>query len=268
MDVVHHQKGRDPHYKIWHVGDKNTFIYTYSDGGSIVFQDAVYPIKKGALCFICPGKLHYTIPNDPAVYDRSKIFLPDEKKRTMLSLLPDNSPFFRLFSQNAVIYALIPEEEQAEVEAIFSDGMVAKDNGSPEELLLCIFRLLLCLKKHAVRSIPTPKGALSRAIDYVNKNYADPITLDDICHHIHTSKYYFCRKFKDAMGMTVMEYLLKTRLAAARVLLAEGHMSISRVAEDCGFSGTSYFCQAFKRAMGVTANDYRRGIKAAEAKKE
>ena len=147
------------------------------------------------------------------------------------------------------------------MEAIFSEALNAKREDVPEELLFCIFRLLLCLKKHAVRSIPTPKGALSRAIDYVNKNYAEPITLDDICHHIHTSKYYFCRKFKDAMGMTVMEYLLRTRLAAARVLLAEGHMSVSRVAEECGFSGTSYFCQAFKRAMGVTASDYRRGAK-------
>ena len=261
MNVVHHERGRDPHYKIWHMGDRSLLLYTYSNGGSIVFQDAVYPIQKGALCLIAPGKLHYTVPSEPAVYDRSKFFLSEDKKSALLSLIPNDSSFFRLFAQNAVVYALIPEEEQGEVESLFFTALSSQSENAPEHLLLCLLRLLLFLKKHAVHSIPTPKGALSRAIDYINKNYTENISLTDICAHIHTSKYYFCRRFKDAMGITVMEYLLKTRLAAARLLLAEGRMSIGCVAEKCGFSGASYFCQAFKRAMGVTASDYRRAAR-------
>ena len=63
MNISYHEVGRDPRYKIWHFTDANTIIYTYSSGGSIVFQDGVYPIEAGALCFIASGKLHYTMQN-------------------------------------------------------------------------------------------------------------------------------------------------------------------------------------------------------------
>lgn len=260
MNISYHEVGRDPQYKIWHFTDANTIIYTYSSGGSIVFQDGVYPIEAGALCFIASGKLHYTMPTEPAVYDRSKIFLSDAQKHALLSLFHDSSDFFRLFSQNNVVFAQVPPNEREDVDALFAEAKKAKADGAQERFYSCFFRLMICVKEHAAVSIPTPRGALSRALDYINKRYAESITLEDVCAHIHTSKYYFCRKFKEAMGMTVMEYLLRTRLAAARGLLADSQMSISRIAEECGFSSISYFCQAFRDATGVTAKEYRRAV--------
>ena len=269
MNVIHHERGRDSLYKIWHFIEGNMILYTYTDGGSIVFQDGVYPIQRGILCFIGSGKLHYTMPSDPTTYDRSKIFLSEDKKLTLLSLFSDDSPFFRLFSKNAVVYAELPSEKQAEVEELFGLAVAACSEKKEEVFFSCFFRLMIFLKDYAALSIPTPNGSLSRAIDFINKKYNEPISLEEICAHIHTSKYYFCRKFKEAMGMTVMEYLLKTRLAAARTLPSSTDLGIGHIAEECGFSSTSYFCQAFKEHLSISAGEYRtKCIETEQARKE
>ncbi len=257
MEISYHEKGRDEHYKLWHFTDANTVIYTYSEGGSIVFQDGVYPIERGTLCFIASGKLHYTMPSAPSLYERSKIYLPDAQKSALLSLVPASSDFFRLFSQNNVVFAHVPEAAREEIDALFAEAKDAREQNMPERFSSCFLRLMIAVKEYAAVMLPTPRGALSRALDYVNRRYKEDITLDDICAYIHTSKYYFCRIFKEAMGVTVMEYLLSTRLAAARSMLAESSLTVSRIAEECGFSCLSYFCQVFKEKTGLTAKKYR-----------
>ena len=83
MNVMHHEKGKDAFYKIWNASDENMIIYFCSDGGSLVFGDTIYPIKEGGLCFVTAGVLHYTMPSDPSIYDRCKIFLSPERTRAL-----------------------------------------------------------------------------------------------------------------------------------------------------------------------------------------
>ncbi len=65
----------------------------------------------------------------------------------------------------------------------------------------------------------TQRQDVTRVQPYINNNYSKAISLEDICKEIHISKYHFCRKFKQVMGITVMEYILKTRVAAAKIFL-------------------------------------------------
>ena len=58
--------------------------------------------------------------------------------------------------------------------------------------------------------------------------------------------------------MTAMEYVLKTRIAAAKGLLLSGTLSVNEISERCGFSSISYFSQKFKEETGVTASEFRR----------
>ena len=106
--------------------------------------------------------------------------------------------------------------------------------------------------------LPTPSDPMSKAIEYINNNYAQPISLDSLCQQMHMSKYYFCRKFKSTMSVTVMDYVLNTRIAAACKLLADQDLGIGEIASRCGFSSASYFCQIFKKTMGVTASGYQK----------
>ena len=255
---MHHDIGRDKLYKIWNCCDNNMIIYIYTNGGSIVFQDAIYPMEKGTLCFIGANKQHYTMPDNPLAYDRSKIFISQQSVCDILATVADDSEFFDFFTNNTVIYAQIPICERNNVEGIFEYAERCKKENNIAAFICCFFNLMIYLKKHAIKQISVPDNLISSAIRYINENYEQPITLDDICSKIHMSKYYFSRKFKEVMGITIMEYLLNTRIAAAKNFLTSTNASIGEISKLCGFSSHSYFCQAFKHNSGITAIQYRK----------
>lgn len=260
MKVIHHEIGNFPPFDIWVCLGECMIIYMHSEGGSIVFQDMIYPIKKGTLCFIKAGKRHYTLQDDPVHYDRSKMFASEEMIQEILSSIPEKNDFYYLFTHHPVIYAEIPPEKQEEVEMIFQevDESIQSDKSCSEVYVCNWFRLMVYLKQYVIQQEYVPEDVISKAVEYINYNYSQPLSLDDICKEIHISKHYFCRKFKQTMGMTVMEYILKTRIAAAKNFLLLGEGSIGEISDRCGFSSISYFCQIFKQNTGMTAHQYRK----------
>ena len=101
--INYHHRGRDPNFRIWHTLEESMIICTYSDGGSIVGGEKTYPIRRGTLCFVGARRYHYTMPDDPEVYDRSKIFISPDQLRRVIDLLPPESPL-RRFSHRRVAY--------------------------------------------------------------------------------------------------------------------------------------------------------------------
>ena len=258
MKTVLHEIGRDAHFKLWHAlsDEENMIIYFHSDGGSIVSGERVYPIKKGALCFIGAGKYHYTMPSDPSRYDRSKLFFPTKLLRGVLSLISDGKGYSR-FTYDSLVYAELPEKIRDDVEAVFSETASGVDGAVEVSALL---RLLHFLEKYSTDSETPVFGALGGALDYINKNIFREITIDEICKEAHLSKYHFCRRFKETMGMTVMDYVLKTRIVLAKNMLEKENASISEVSGRCGFSSESYFCRVFKESVGVSPLKYRKSF--------
>ena len=259
MRTILHEIGRDAHFKLWHAlsDEENMIIYFHTDGGSIVSGERVYPIKKGAICFIGAGKYHYTMPNDPTNYDRSKIFFGSELLRGIVTLASDGRSYSR-FAFDSLVYAELPENARKSVESLFVE---ANGESGGAVAVSIISRLIDYLEKYSDDSSTTSSGALGGAIDYINKNIFREITIDEICRAVHISKYHFCRRFKDTMGMTVMEYVLKTRIVLAKNMLEKENISISEVSDRCGFSSGAYFCRVFKESVGVTPLKYRKNIR-------
>ena len=260
MNIMHHEIGRDRYYKIWNMTNEAMIIYTYSEGGSIVFADKMFPIRKGTLCFIAPGIRHYTMPNAPHEYDRSKIFLSFDSVHQLLISMSTTNEMRKLFINNSIVYAHIPSEIGGKIEKIFADAEESRlKNECFEEVLTSSFlQLMILLKKHTVEHICSPDDFVSKAIEYINSSYNRKITLEDICLMVHVSKYHFCRSFKNIMGMTVMEYILETRIANAKNLLKSTDLRIEAVAEKCGFSSLSYFSQMFRQNVGMSPSQYQR----------
>lgn len=67
----------------------------------------------------------------------------------------------------------------------------------------------------------------------------------------------FERRFKRCVGRTIKAEINRVRLGHAKLLLTETDLTVSRVADRCGFSETKYFCEAFRNAEGVTATEFR-----------
>ena len=89
--IVRHQIGKDPLFKIWHASPEHLIMYFYSNGGSIVCAEDVFPIKKGTLVFIAADTYHYTMPDNPELYDRSKLHISHNKLGNIFDLLGENN---------------------------------------------------------------------------------------------------------------------------------------------------------------------------------
>ncbi len=260
MKTIFHEIGRDALYKVWNRIDGHMIIYMYSEGGEIVFHDLILPIKKGTLCYIGPDLYHYTLPYDTKTYDRSKVFLDDETFKKILKLVPEQSNFYKLFSEKSVVYSHIPPHIMPKIEGVFLslDKINGQEMQNPADFVCSYFKLMTYIEKYCTQNISSPTNFISKAVEYINFNYHNEITLDEICKAAHISKHHLCRKFKTAMGMTVMEYILSTRIAAAKNMLLSESLKISEISEKCGFSSVAYFCQAFRHHTGTNANMYRK----------
>lgn len=95
-------------------------------------------------------------------------------------------------------------------------------------------------------------------LDYIEKNYQTKIKLEEISEHIHLNPSYLSKVFKEQMGISISDYILKRRLSAATLLLKkENNKAISDIALETGFYDTAHFAKAFKSVYGITALQYR-----------
>lgn len=99
---------------------------------------------------------------------------------------------------------------------------------------------------------------MSIVVEYIENNYYNPITVDDMIRNIPVSKYHFIRRFKRTMGVTPYSYLTNYRINMSKNLLRSTDKSVSEIAERCGYLDTSNFIEHFKRHTGQKPLQYRR----------
>ncbi len=89
------------------------------------------------------------------------------------------------------------------------------------------------------------------ALQKIFCDYRNHITVDELAKLCNISKYHFCRVFKQQMGVTVFQYIVKYRISVAAMMLNTGNYSIGEVASMCGFEDISYFYRCYKRINGM-----------------
>lgn len=103
----------------------------------------------------------------------------------------------------------------------------------------------------------TGNRVVTAAVHFMEEHLADA-TLSNavVANHAGISEVYLRRLFREARHTTPKQYILELRIRKARQLLAEGHLSVSEIAERCGFSSVYHFSRAFRRAAGSSPTDY------------
>ena len=99
---------------------------------------------------------------------------------------------------------------------------------------------------------------LSYILAYINQNFANIHSIEDIANNFYITKYYLAHKFKEATGATLIQYLNQIRIRNACSMLKNTSMSITEIGEACGFNSTIYFCNMFKKIEKTTPSEYRR----------
>jgi AraC family transcriptional regulator len=100
---------------------------------------------------------------------------------------------------------------------------------------------------------------MNRVVDYIQNHLADPLDLEHLASIACFSPFHFHRLFGAWMGETLQSFVHRLRLErSAQLLVFDQARSISDIAADCGFSGSSTFARAFKQAFGATAGEWRK----------
>ena len=99
---------------------------------------------------------------------------------------------------------------------------------------------------------------IAAVVDFVHDNLGEPLSLTDMAEVAGSmSPFHFLRSFQATMGRTPYQYVIDTRLVAARRLLANTSTPVSDIALRCGFSTPSHFAATFRRQFGTTPSHYR-----------
>lgn len=101
---------------------------------------------------------------------------------------------------------------------------------------------------------------LQRVFDYVENNYAHPITAQDAADVAEMAYTYFSRFFKRAVGKSFTDYLNHFRLLEAEKRLMQSDDSITDITNSVGFTSSSYFIAQFKQAKGESPLQYRKKL--------
>lgn len=104
---------------------------------------------------------------------------------------------------------------------------------------------------------PAQESNINAALKFISMNYKEELSIETISNKIGFSKYYFCKIFKQQMGVTVHQYVNEFRINKAKELLAYSKLSINSIASQVGFKTTLTFLRAFERSVHMTPSEYR-----------
>ena len=126
------------------------------------------------------------------------------------------------------------------------------------------------LRGRACRLILQDRGTLpreaassrdARRIEQAGRRIAaapdTPLTLTSLANEARISRYRFLRAFRQSVGVTPYQYLLRMRLQVATARLRRASDSITSIAYGAGFNDLSTFNRRFRRIMGMTPREWR-----------
>ncbi|HEX2531786.1 MAG TPA: AraC family transcriptional regulator [Burkholderiaceae bacterium] len=112
-------------------------------------------------------------------------------------------------------------------------------------------------KRDDLGRVKISRPRLQRALDYIESNLAADITIDDIAEAAAMSSFHFAHCFRQSMGTSPHQHLIKRRVERATEMLRHTREPISQIALSVGFPNQSHFTTVFKRLIGTTPLSYR-----------
>lgn len=134
------------------------------------------------------------------------------------------------------------------------DATSQVENGNVTTELLQIYFKKVCESKEnaGVSSI------IKNCCDYIGIHINEKLSINELADRAGYSEYYFSRKFKQEMGCTLTEYIMREKIERAKVLLSTTSMSIMEISIELSFNSRSYFSDTFQKNTGISPGEYRK----------
>lgn len=254
----------------WHWHEELQFSYVLEGGmiTSALGQECL--LRPGDAFFIGSNISHMTRPSSPAsaryfsfnfhpnlltLYRGSvieqKYFFPyiNHPDLQFVHLTPDTPWQEHILTTLRILFQTLSEQPFAYELEVYSD-------------LLSIWKTLLehLTDRTHTHYLTMERPEAQQIMAYLRENYRTPITLRAVAKHMHLSREECCRLFKAAYSCTIFTYLADYRLQQSLPLLADRSLTVSQIAERCGFNSTSYFIKRFREKVGVSPLQYRKNL--------
>ena len=151
----------------------------------------------------------------------------------------------------------LPPVIDVKISSVFTEirDLVAQGICYPEKYLICLIKLFEEILPVASDSMP---GYALRAKDYIKLHYMEDISVESIAASFNIDRRYLLRLFKREFGITIVNFIVRTRLDAAYDFLASG-FPVNKAAVMCGYSDAYNFSKMFKKYHGISPSDVKPG---------
>lgn len=240
-------------YEVYYIieGEREYFI-----------DDTFFKVSKGDLVWVPANMLHRTDGKGATRF--LLYFKPDFIKTYVQQPMID-----KLFAGEPFVFhadATTDKQLNTILNRLLNEfNVLEKQPQNGDEMLLIGYLLqllfLIYTSENNYVSEVSEDNHASRIIKYVNENYANILSMEEVANQFFISKYYLCRLFKKSIGVSFISYLNTIRIKAACELLKTESIFLSEVAIRCGFNSTPYFCKVFKDEKGISPSEYRNKFK-------
>ena len=100
-----------------------------------------------------------------------------------------------------------------------------------------------------------------RIQEYIEKNYREKIIVEELCENIPQSRRTFERHFKKATSNTIVEYIQRVKVEAAKKELEKGRKTVNEIMYEVGYSDPKAFREVFRKIVDMTPGDYSKKYK-------
>lgn len=220
-----------------------------------------YDVSEGDILITNPREMHCPVFKSDKEYQRSIVFLKPSYLSDFIS--EKYNPFSALENRkigtqnrieaNTVIKNKL--DEKFKIIGVYYQGELPE-----KEIMIKTNLLQLLISINGIveseKNISTD-DKINEIIQYLNKNLAEKITLDDLSKKFYLNKFHISHMFKAKTGITFSEYITNKRIMLAKELLLE-NTPLSDVFQNVGFSDYSSFYRAFKKTLGYNPMSLRK----------
>ncbi|MEL6535557.1 MAG: helix-turn-helix domain-containing protein, partial [Bacteroidota bacterium] len=134
-----------------------------------------------------------------------------------------------------------------------------------EELIIreMLYRLfsteaLLLLKENFQASVKDER--IGKVMRHIDRDLGRKLTTHSLAEVAGLGQTTFFKVFKEATGLSPIEYVMQERIKRTKVLIQKDKLSLQEIAFHCGFNSYEYFCSTFKKIEGHKPTDYRKYV--------